>query len=836
MSDNFSWQTDEETGWDDPAVRPRTSLPPNGRRTWLWVLIPAVVAAVLIITLRLQRQAAAVSAAAELDIMAAHQVSQNAAANQDLDLFRLNLSRRDPDWADTQRDLVETGLFLDRLPFGLQWIDHLQETLPYTITLSPDFQAAELLYEQEYQLVWDETENKVIRLQQMAVYRRGDGRWLRADPLSPFWGATRQERYTHLTLIFPERDAPLVERLGPDLNEQIVQMCRTFPDLACPADYRLTLQFTIDPQHFFIFDDLEEILNSEQRLRLPSPTLVGWPVDETGYTLIRNGYAGPLVAAAIADLIGYECCLHGLMFRAFLDKELSLLGLRPWPLTPAVYETLSLGQMPTATRTVWGRPNIEYGLETTRLALYSLVDFLTEQYRPEISPVQWQKALGANLSYQNWLAEVAGFMELPNAFNTAWLIYTQEQLPPIPQPPVPLPSGEVVLYCTYEQSTPALYRYRFQPQLWDVTWVRTEVYQVGPDGYVAEEIIQNGRRLVYVQDGQYHVIASTTENSVYFTQGNEMVFILGGRQPDHYFAYMSGDYRTSSGDGRGSGVENWLVDLEQCGRGACQPRAIPGYPIWSPDEQHILYYSGGFFSENSTLFLSDGHEQNVVELGIGSQPFWLDNQHYGFIKIEGENNAMPMTNFFIGQIGDPTPRLAFSSTQFAQLASPGSSDPFSLIIFLGTARPNGQQELMLLGAIEEIRDEGVSAARYVVAYLQWDETWQTLRHSELVWDSLDLGLPSFSLDGQYQVITGLDSQTGATRLHLRHLGTGEEQQYELGSQFTSLSFLPKWSQDDRWLITNGDNELALIAPKDNYIHRIPHAFSQCNRIFYVPGE
>ena len=114
MSQNFSWQTDEEGGWNDPPPQPPPK--PQRRLPWGWVL--GLFAAALLITIviytRIQEQVKETTARAEQDVLAAHQLSQNAAASGDLDLFRLNLSRRTPDWADVQRQLVSEGLFMDR--------------------------------------------------------------------------------------------------------------------------------------------------------------------------------------------------------------------------------------------------------------------------------------------------------------------------------------------------------------------------------------------------------------------------------------------------------------------------------------------------------------------------------------------------------------------------------------------------------------------------------------------------------------------------------------------------------------------------------------------------
>ena len=121
MSDQFSWRTDDEDGWDEPPDRPSSEA--KRRRPWLWLIVAAAAAITisLVLYLRLQKQVETATSTAEAELLAAHQLVQQAAATNDLDLFRSNLSRRDAEWADAQRALISTDLFLDRSAFGLRW-------------------------------------------------------------------------------------------------------------------------------------------------------------------------------------------------------------------------------------------------------------------------------------------------------------------------------------------------------------------------------------------------------------------------------------------------------------------------------------------------------------------------------------------------------------------------------------------------------------------------------------------------------------------------------------------------------------------------------------------
>ena len=411
MSQNFSWKTDEDRGWDDPTPQP---LPkPRRRLPWAW-LLGLFAAAILITTViyaRIQEQVKETTTRAAQDVLAAHQLSQNAAASQDVDLFRTNLSRRDASWAETQRELVAQGLFQDRTAFSLRWWGQAgisltdaaaTPTLPITITLAPDLLSAEVVYEQEYLLSGSATTSETVRLQQTAIYRRGGGRWLRANPLDEFWGETVEIKKELLTVRYNQRDEVIVARLAQDLNEQLQAMCQTFPSVTCSDNFPITLLLTRNPQYFFTLLDLEEILTTEDTLRLPSPTLVGLPLDETGYQAIMRGYATPVISLAVARFLGYECCHHAFFFRAFLEKELSILGLQPWPLTPEQYTQLIPTELLDNTALTWSRSHFNNSDYVNVAYLYTLVDYLAHEY-PETDLALWQRWMHNGFTFWEWL-------------------------------------------------------------------------------------------------------------------------------------------------------------------------------------------------------------------------------------------------------------------------------------------------------------------------------------------------------------------------------------------------------------------------------------------------
>ena len=844
MSQNFSWQTDEDSHWDDPIP----GLPPGPRRKrhWQWLLVFAAAALLIstVIYARLQQQIQAATNQAEQDVLAAHQLSQHAAASNDLDLFRSNLSRRDPNWADVQRELITEGLFLDRSAFGLRWWGETgitltdaaaTPTLPITITLTPDLLSAEIVYEQEYLLTGSATPSETIRLQQTAVYRRGGGRWLRADPLDDFWGETEELEQPYLTMLFNQRDQVIATRLAQDLNQQLQVMCETFPDLNCSDDFHLRLLLTRNPERFFTLQDRESVITTEDQLSLPSPTLVGLPVDEAGYQIILKGYAVPLVSLAITRLTGYECCEHGLFFRAFLEKELSVLGLQPWSLTTEQYTQLTLTELPNAVTSYWNLERFDYDGYENLYYFYSLVDFLNHKY-PETGLPLWQQGMGGAFTYWGWLGWVLGTVKSQAIFNTEWMQFIQRQAV-LADPSIPLPTGQLQLACNTENGPFDVYRYDPRMDEWDIMILETgesrriiNVFQAIPGGYIAEQIVNDQRMIVMLRGGVSAVIASDLISDVIYTTAYPYLRLLSGKTPDNFFHFQSYNNRD------GEEPQNWLVNLDDCADGNCQPQLIAGIPIWSPDGQFMLLYDD-FYNEvegNINIHLGDRNAQIISTAGLGQYPFWLDNSHYAYFSYDvGDfEESVLTTDLYIGHINGDPPQAIFTHADLLNLI-PQITDLNHAIMISGNARPGEYQEVSILVIPW---NDSVSDYWVYVITLQGDEGWQGIEASYVTWSGSSPVIPSYSPDGRFQLFSNAySSQTGPV-VTIRDLTDGTEQVIRAVVTDSFFSSFPEWTEDGRWFIYVSNDEIIFVNPYEKAEWRVPHALNQCNQMYYAPGE
>src|SRR5690606_618783 len=365
MSAKFDWETDEEERrpqeslWDDPTA---SAGPPPAARRWNWrpaalVLVLALMAGA-VIWWRVDRRIDANLQAITTDVVAGHNLVQRAVADGDEEVFRSALSGRMPDWTAGEVELFAEQLFYDRHPFGLSPTEGslpiilsepddetLDEKSIYAVELSPDLNEAVVIVEHPYRV---ETSGETVLLRQTSLFRRGDSRWLLSPPLDEFWGDWVTSEGNHLSLIYPQRDEEIASRLAADLDAEIGRMCATLEDIDCSADLYLTVRLQTDPTSLSAMSiplgPLQEAREQEDILELPTPTLVGLPVQEdeaqreAGYAALRDGYTRNILGAAIAQTIGWQCCDDALLFSLLLDYQLGELGLKTWPITPADHQ------------------------------------------------------------------------------------------------------------------------------------------------------------------------------------------------------------------------------------------------------------------------------------------------------------------------------------------------------------------------------------------------------------------------------------------------------------------------------------------------------------------
>lgn len=832
MAQNFDWYSEEDGRWqaEPPSPPPKPALP-------RWPFLLAVVAILLIASAFLiYRQAAEraqeIEVAARADVLAAHAFMRDAAAAADRDLFRVGLSGRLPEWAETQTSLMRLGRLWEREPLGLTLLPDETDTEP-GITLYPDFSGAEVTYLLTYQLDDGET-----ALQHTAVYRRGDGRWLYAPPDDEFWGSQLTNRGTHLTLIYRQRDAEMLRRLAFDLDRIVQRLCTNSPGLQCAANLDAQVHFSTEPDTLLRMFDLRGVVQSGRQIILPTPTLIGLPVDETGYQTLLRGYATYLALALTADLTNYECCRGGLLFRALVDWQLYQAGLDTWPMAPELYSQLLQAGVERSTPSMGWQSDDLRGRGSNWTAVYALVQYLAQVQGQDMGAMQ--REVGGRL--MGWLRDTGLDMQAQYA-DWVGFIYTNAQFNGVPDSS--LPESNLNLLCRANFSGEyLLYRYDFGDEAWrelihfpnhgnttgvmavdlpDALFI-TEYNQTA--GYGRASLWQNGKRIPLYDPVAEGIAQDTHYYSVTFS---------GVDPQQRYLALMATISQRLSGQVQ---REIRLIDLPSCTENGCQFRLLPAPPVWSPGGTHMLLYSEeGFVDDRAPkfpLYLADANGENAMQVGEGLFPFWLDDQVYGYLRWAETQDVVfweeekiteeMLPKMVTAVVGENVPQLMVSSAQMLAALPPDLENPPDLLLaFMIKQNPARPGEHLLLTV--ELYDQ---QKQYFFLWQQAESRPPRVTFLERLEAS---GEPMFAPNGRYLLIPLASYRPNVpNETLLFDLETGQRR--TLTQNLSSPNNYNAWSPDGRWLLQNQTGYTLIYAPDSNSMHLVVTEQANCDPPFW----
>lgn len=299
MSKNFQWTTEEETDWAErtPAPSPAPPKRPLRRRRGVWlVLLPGILG---LLFHQIYQRVTAVTADVEAEILSSQVLLEQAESREDVELFTTVLSGRDAHWTAVQQSLFQQDLLWGQ-SLGLSLLAAPPEVI--SVTVAPDLQSAEMLVERQY--TTGEADAPVgVTLTHSLTFRRGESRWLLAPPSDAFWGAWRQAGGYYVTLIYPERDEAIALRLLREMDGQVRELCRFEPAAECPSGWQLLVRLDTDPTSLTAVTDAERLFSANPVFELPTPSLVGLPIDDIGYAALAQVYISQVVDRAIFEVV-----------------------------------------------------------------------------------------------------------------------------------------------------------------------------------------------------------------------------------------------------------------------------------------------------------------------------------------------------------------------------------------------------------------------------------------------------------------------------------------------------------------------------------------------------
>ncbi|MDX1616813.1 MAG: hypothetical protein R3300_21070 [Candidatus Promineifilaceae bacterium] len=311
MSARLDWQADEERDWPEAVEQQWDSergRPTSRRRPVVWILIGlvALLAVGGLVWLSVNRQAEAALDTAVQDVASVHALMLSASAARDVDLFETLLSRSaGPTWRRLQLALAREGL-RDQLPaLGLYRADIEPGREVVSIEVTPDLTTALVSYRLAYNLPEQSSAGQSVWLGHEARYQREGQRW-KLVPLAEeddYWGDWRRVSRGELAVIVPERDGEIARRLTVSLAQLLDRVCSQ-AELACPEDLGLTIRLERNVRSLQIVNDSFRraslgYVEDGYFLSLPTPSLVGVPMDDAGYQALRRGYSSWVVALLI---------------------------------------------------------------------------------------------------------------------------------------------------------------------------------------------------------------------------------------------------------------------------------------------------------------------------------------------------------------------------------------------------------------------------------------------------------------------------------------------------------------------------------------------------------
>ncbi len=843
---SFEWRTDEDEGWQEGPKPEKTAVSQSFlRRRWRFLLVGLLgIAAVWgVVQWQISQRITAATAVVESELLNTHNFLLRTAANQDEDLFNGNLSGRDPAWSEMQKTLLNEGLLLDRPMLGWQH-EVTRDALALedvAITVAPTLDAAELLYPQSYAVQTPTGVTETVTLQQTAVYRLGERRWLYSPPYPEFWGDWITQGGEHVTLAYTERDREVAARLAQDLDQLIGQMCSELEDINCNSEMRVHLRLGTDAESLLEISDIETMLRAGLRLELPTPTLVGLPVDEAGYEVLYQAYGVQLATAVLAHQVAYNCCRHELFFRALRDYQLAELGLQPWPLTEEMYSQMLTAGFDGHVTRHWTRRWEEAPPQFLQVwmiedpepiwqQVYMLIDFLAAQ-ETAVSPAEMMRLMERN-SYDDWLASVLSSDAPSPVVETRFLeyIYAQTRDGQQAESPIPLPEGKITLVCEdYSNNGPQsrVFVYDLATHTWAERFADqfTNAFVVSTDGdsFVFSEH-------AYVEPNNISTFYLATQ------EGTELIEEVSvTAQTEHWISYFLVDQasnylmRYENDEGQ---VDRRLREVG-CASAGCAEIQVEGWPLFSPDKRHILLPvvdeqgtdPGLPLGLQSELYLVSLEEKQPVLIDQGGNPFWMTEAAFGYVKLSVEG-----WEIVTATLDRSEPKFLLDE---AQLLVHFSADerPISLWFNQVVANPKNPQELVLMTFVGEWGEGYDSGAPVYLFKVLLNDDLTAVTQIELLPHNSTGDTIRFSPDGRFIIVGDYGFSDPSVTWLLLDNETGHE-----AATIVTQGYNFTWSPDGQWFVQDANNYLLLTAPTHDYKHFIPHGFGRCPQVLLSAGE
>ena len=837
----LEWRTQEEEDGRSREEAAEARAPERrGRRWWFWSLLALLLAAAVIWGARsvLLRRLEAIHAAIEAEVLAAHGIVQQAERERDEALFGSMISSDYPNWGGGQKRMLRSGIRWDRAFFGLTLAREAGGRPPSGAVAAVDFTSDWRMATVTLAFPYEQVDGPPVTLHQTVTYREGEVGWALVPAYPAFWGEQRTVTGRYLTVEYPERDAATVERLAREWDDLLGRACEQLDDLRCGREWKLAVELSTEsgalarmaegaPVGMGGFNAAPPARGgSGSGLKLPTPGLIGRPVDEAGYAALRAGYAPLILGGGIADLVGWRCCdgdgsapaqtdsrgrAGAVFFRALLDKQLSRMGLIPWPIDASSYEEILQGPIHDVTNLHWvylQRSGARVDPPIWKI-VYSMVDFILAT-RPEQSPAALQRALLRFKTYRPWLLN-AGFNSYGRSIQKEWIRYVDQQLAASSTTGEALPTQDLQLLCAADRVRRGanVYRYAMERGAFieeDINGTFRLMYALPDAGGVLLQrsadrwsAAASSSPVQIWRQGRAQDVAHRLSNPPLFAVDTFEDGIL-------FYAY----------DTRQLVVRFHFLNLTECDRGACALQSLGGLPVWSPArERTILSYGDG------VLWLGDGDGEALMAVARGRSAAWLDSERFAFIQPDDGMRVTVMT------LPQREMETVLETERLAEALRDAPEGRQITLAALAT-HPTWSDRLFVAA---RVGDGAGAEATHIFAYslatggiarlLQVEHPLEPIRSLR------------FSADGRWLFVHSVDRSGGSWHLHLYDNRSGESLAY---SSESTLAF-PGYdlSADGAWMARVDEGFLHLLPLRGGRQRLVAHDFAHCYAAVWVNG-
>jgi hypothetical protein len=837
---SFDWQTEDEGGWDDsvPASSGSDDKKPNGRQRWRRWLIPAGLLLVVLIAAGwlLNRRIQTVTEQVEADVLVSYELVETAVSEQDKEVFQSLLSGRDEVWVETMVAALAEDELTARWGLGFY-------SLPVTESVTPTIEVAANLLEAEvttavpYAIEIGNGLTETVDLAQTAVYRQGINRWLLSPPDADFWGGARQVEGRYVTLFYPERDQEMAHALLLNLDEKIGQLCVQIQDINCPDVYHFVVELNTDPATIANLSMGSAIADADSRhLILPTPTLVGLPVDQTGENALLRGYGQLVVGTVLTDLLAYECCGVDLpVYLEVLKVYFRQLGLQLGPgLAGTAVSTEEFDALLAA-----GPPKL---FENQSLGVETMADLSESQPAAMVAFAQEELGLeGRDLMqsldmlrtdqpYGDWLRMVSSTSLSSSELESAWLSFVYHNSSQAQQElPAALPTQDINLLCYMgDEARVAFYRYHLADGITELERPlnREVIVMVAMPDDSGLAVWESGfgdkltSMFLLVDDEKTTISWDATEEA----SGPVPMKVDPSRSKLVLAPALIGE------------ANYGLLDVPGCLQEECHLDTLPGYPVWSPDLTHMILLKTNddqahMAQARGQLILADHAGEVIKVIGDGYSPFWLDDETFGYVTdaSDGRRNAI-----LTGKIDQADTEVLLTTADLTAVTS--GTQPLRMIDFVAV-HPQNPERLLVVTIDAESDEETFDwfkekqpGATFFFYDLEKKET--AMIHSFAV----DIGfLRSYRLstNGRF-LLLGEGAEYRPTTVHILDTGTGESTILPLQAKFLdSIYWYTDFSFDENWLLVMDEGFIHLLLPGTDYQQLLIPTTGKCETAVWI---